>query len=366
MSPSKYTIFTVTNDLATDQRMDRICTTLHENGIKILLIGRSGKTTDEIERAYEIHHLNIHFKKGPFFYLEYNLRLLLFLLKIPASMIVAVDLDTVIGVRIATWMKRVKMGFDAHEYFVYSPELEGRQWRQKIWILVEKIFLRNIELAYTVNHYLAKTFQNRYGFNFSVIRNLPIKRDKSVPKGLPQSEPIILIYQGVMNVGRAVDLYIDALADLPNCELWLLGDGDIYDQLKQYGQQKKYRDRIKFFGKISPDRLKNITDKAHIGLNMLYPESKNYYYSLANKFFDYMASGCPSINMDFPIYRSYIEKYEIGVMVENYDKKSFVKAVQLITNNPEYYRNLSKNATEAFQQLNWENESELLTPLFEN
>ena len=75
-------IFTVTNDLTFDQRMQRICSSLQNNGFDCVLVGRNRLKSLSLENlVYEQKRLDNYFDKGPLFYLEFNFRLFFFLLK---------------------------------------------------------------------------------------------------------------------------------------------------------------------------------------------------------------------------------------------------------------------------------------------
>lgn len=81
MNKSPKIIFTVTNDLVHDQRMIRICSTMTELGYEVQLIGRKQKKSTPISsQPYEQTRFRLFFESGKLFYVEYNLRLLIFLL----------------------------------------------------------------------------------------------------------------------------------------------------------------------------------------------------------------------------------------------------------------------------------------------
>ena len=74
-------VFTVTNDLSTDQRMIRICSTLADAGYEVTLVGRKLNNSEALQSfTFAQQRINCMFTKGKFFYLEYNIRLFIFLL----------------------------------------------------------------------------------------------------------------------------------------------------------------------------------------------------------------------------------------------------------------------------------------------
>ena len=76
----KRIIISVTNDLVTDQRVEKTCEVLSEIGYDVLLVGRKLKKSLPIQRNYRTKRFRLLFNKGVLFYAEYNIRLFIFLL----------------------------------------------------------------------------------------------------------------------------------------------------------------------------------------------------------------------------------------------------------------------------------------------
>lgn len=101
-------VFTVTNDLTYDQRMDRICRTLVDAGYLVTLVGFS-KSSSTLLTPKPYHQVRLHlvFSKGKMFYLEYNFRLLWWLLSNQFDIYGAVDLDTLLPQYwVSRWRKK--------------------------------------------------------------------------------------------------------------------------------------------------------------------------------------------------------------------------------------------------------------------
>lgn len=98
MARIKSIVFTVTNDLSYDQRMKRICTVLANAGYSVTLIGFKKIASIPLGKSdYHEKRLNLIFKKGKLFYVEFNIRLFLLLLIGKRYHIYgAVDLDTIL------------------------------------------------------------------------------------------------------------------------------------------------------------------------------------------------------------------------------------------------------------------------------
>ncbi|HMQ07720.1 MAG TPA: hypothetical protein PKC30_10505 [Saprospiraceae bacterium] len=363
-----HVVFVVTNDMVTDRRMDRICNSLYKHGFSITLFGiRSEDNRNGLKRKYHTHPCRLWSQKGPLFYLEFNVRMLIKLLFTPFDAACAVDTDTLLAVRVATWMKRKKMIFDAHESFIETPELYKRHWVKSIWKVIDFLFARRLSATYTINEMMADRLSKYYGIPFEVILNVPELDDKPKLETTPSKsiDPYILLYQGVINQGRWVEEYIRALAYLPFCHLWLVGVGDLFDSLKKYSEQQPYASRIHWFGRVEPPQLKDITSKAFIGLNVLSENSQSYHYSLANKFFDYMHSGIPSVNSPFPNYRRIIETYQCAVYLDVITIPCFVDCIQRMIDSPEIYTGLKMHTIQASRDFSWQHEESKLINLYD-
>jgi len=78
----------------TDNRLHKVSASLQKMGFEPVLIGRLLTESQPVTRSYQIHRMKLMFRKGPLFYLEYNLRLFFHLVTSDYSVMVANDLDT--------------------------------------------------------------------------------------------------------------------------------------------------------------------------------------------------------------------------------------------------------------------------------
>ncbi|MFQ5447544.1 MAG: glycosyltransferase [Saprospiraceae bacterium] len=359
-------ICTVTNDLSYDQRMTRICTALSEAGHEVVLVGRALSNSPPLQRRpFAQHRFRLFFNTGKLFYAEYNLRLFFYLLFQRFDVVNSVDLDTLLpGFLIASWRGKTCV-YDAHEYFTEVPEVTGRPAVKAAWEFLARLLIPRLRHAYTVCDSLALVFGKRYGTAFDVIRNVPIKKTPSHAGHVKNNSPFVLLYQGALNEGRGLEEMIQAMLQLPDCELWLAGEGDLSAQLRQMAMELKLPGQVKFLGRLLPDELAALTPRAHLGLNLLKNIGLNYYYSLANKAFDYIQAGLPSLNMAFPEYRSLHEKSGVFYLVDDLEIPTLVQAVEKLKSNRKLYLSLAAHCTSAAKTLHWDNEKQKLLTFYE-
>ncbi|MDX1942698.1 MAG: glycosyltransferase [Saprospiraceae bacterium] len=358
----KNIICTVTNDLSYDQRMIRICTSLAHAGYKVLLIGRLKRNSESlINKPFQQKRLKCWFEKGKFFYIEYNIRLLFYLLFVKFDAICAVDLDTILPGLFLSKIRGKPCVYDAHEYFTETPEVVRRPIIKYIWEMIAKFAIPRVEVAYTVGEELAKIFEQRYKKKFWVIRNVPFRQE-----GIANPTRNIILYQGVLNEGRGLEQAIEAMQTLENSELWLAGEGDLSAFLRQKVIHLQLENKVKFLGYLHPKELHETTLQAKIGLNLLENRGLSYYYSLANKTFDYIQAGIPSIHMNFPEYNKINEKHDVFLLIEDLNIQRIITAIENLIKNKDLYNELRENCLEAKKIFVWEKEEEKLIALYNN
>lgn len=351
-------IFTVTNDLAYDQRMHRICGTLAQHGYSVTLVGRTLPHSIALEdKPFRQIRLYCRARRGFLFYAEYNLRLFLFLMKTPCDAVCSIDLDTLPAGCFATLLRRKLRVFDAHEYFTQVPEVVGRPGVQFFWEMVARLCLPFYRYAYTVGPSLAKIFEEKYRLRFRVVRNVPT----SVPIVSPHThQPRTLLYQGALNAGRGIEALLEAMQHLEGVQLLLAGEGDLSEALRQQAANLGLGDKVRFLGFVKPAELKSLTAQAWLGLNLLENRGLSYYYSLANKFFDYVQAAVPVLTMNFPEYRALNTEHEVAVLLNDLNQEAIASAIQQLMNNPSLYERLQNNCRNARKVWNWEQEQEEL------
>ncbi|MEI7802399.1 MAG: glycosyltransferase [Bacteroidota bacterium] len=357
----KRIIFTVTNDLNYDQRMIRICNTLHDAGYDVLLVGREKKNSKPLlPQNFKQHRMKLWFEKGKLFYIEYNLRLFFFLLAKRFNIIYGVDLDSIVPCILISKLKNKPCIYDAHELFTETPEVERRKSIQRFWLRVEKFSVKRTTKGICVSKGLADYFKLKYGKDFLVVRNVPVitARLQTVPSNLPN-----ILYQGTLNEGRGLEFLVEAMQTV-NAKLVLAGEGDLSDQLRILVRELKLENKVEFKGFISPMELKKLTRNCYIGINLLEARSKNYYHSLANKFFDYTEAGIPSLNMRFPEYENLNKEFEVSILLADLNTEKITESLNNLLNNEQLYNRLKQNCLKAREEWNWEKEKEKLLKLF--
>ncbi len=361
---SKRIVFAVTNDLSFDQRMHRICSALQAEGNEVLLIGRKRKQSIPLkQRNFQQHRIKCWFESGKLFYLEYNLRLLLYLTSVKSDVYGAVDLDAALPMYMHAQRNGKPWTFDAHEYFSELEEVITRPLVHWVWKTVERFIVRRAKHAYTISESYAQQFKAQYGTNFQVIRNVPKKQEHIASKQQP-TQPAIIIYQGALNIGRGLEASIMAMHELGGAELHIYGDGPIKPQLEHLIKKEKLTVKVKLMGTRIPEELRTITPKADIGLTLFSENGFHHQHSLANRFFDYIHAGIPQLCMAYPEYHRFNETYKVAHEINTLEPDEIARAIQALLSNPSYYQQLSEATLAAALVHHWEAESERLIYIY--
>lgn len=355
-------IIFATTDLVSDQRLHRTSITLHQEGHDILTIGRRLAGTPKIViRKYSVKLFRMVFKKGFFFYLFFNIRIFFYLLFHKFDLVCSNDLDTLLGCRLGCFIKRKPIVYDSHEYFTEVSELIDRPFTRKVWLLIEKLCLKGIKYSSTVSRGIAKEYYKKYGIDMEVIRNLPVRNENFGHKG---TQPTI-IYQGVLNKGRGLELAIEMMKYLPCYYLLIVGSGDLELKLRKLVLEWNLFDRVQFRGRLPYDKLHDLTSKAWMGISLEEDLGLNYRYALPNKIFDYIQAQISVLVSDLPEMSNIVEEYGVGIIAKTRNPKELAELVSDFLEDKDKREDTIKKLSIAYNVLIWENEKPKFLKLYE-
>lgn len=356
----KRIILTVTNDLGYDQRMQRICSSLANTGYDVVLAGIGRRNSIPLMPAsYAQKRIPVFFKKGKLFYFEYNLKLFVWLLFQKADCVCAIDLDTIVPVYWVSLIRNIPRVYDAHELFCEMKEVVSRPLIHALWKNIERFYVPRFRQGYTVNQPIAEIFQKEYGVHYAVIRNVPVLQEKQY--SIDKDD--YLLYQGAVNEGRLFEVLIPAMkyVDRP---LWIYGDGNFLIQAGELIKRHGLQNKVFLKGKLLPEELRKITGRAFLGFTLFENNGLSNYYSLANRFFDYVHAATPQICVDFPVYKDLNKDAPVAVLLYETDPASLAASINQVLADGTSYRNMQENCLKMRLQWNWAREEELLLAFY--
>ena len=356
----KRILISVTNDLTTDQRVEKTCEVLSEIGYDVLLVGRKLKKSLPIQRSYKTIRFRLLFNVGFLFYAEFNIRLFIFLLFTKKDLLFSNDVDTLLPNYIISKLQNKKLVFDSHELFSEIPELVHKKRVKNVWLFLEKKLIPKLQTVITVSDSIKKHYQNLYGISAIVIRNIPVIKTIN-PKEfeIETNGKKIILYQGSVNIGRGIELMIETMPLLEEYIFVIIGDGDITEKLKNKVTNLSLVDRVKFLGKKTPNELKKLTPNATIGISLEEDLGLNYRYALPNKIFDYLHANVPVIVADLKEMKTLISNYSFGKVLQERSTECLAKTIKSME-----FISYKKELKDAKEELNWSIEKEKLTSIF--
>ena len=355
-------LVSVFNNLATDQRVKKVCHSLLENGYGIELIGNNWTGLPEMSREYSFSRILLQSKILKFAYLEFQFKLYQKLLRTADSrtILLANDLDTLLPNYLVSKKLGIPLVFDSHEIFTEMPSINGR-FTQKIWRKLESSIVPKLKYMMTASESYADWFQNRYEIKRPfVVQNFP-NHTPNPQNYQEDNHPKIILYQGVINPSRGLDKMIPAMKYIVGAELWIVGDGPKKVEYQNLSKSLYLENQVKFLGKISPQKLRALTPKADLGLSIEENKGLSYYFSMPNKISDYIQARVPVVVSDFPEMRKVVDHYHAGEKISAYSELP-EKILSVLEKGKGFYE---FNLNHAAQELCWEKEESKILSLFE-
>ncbi len=362
----------VSNDVYTDQRVNKMAITLSKMGFRVCIKGVRRTDSPPFKPEYaRVKLMNIWFQKKFPFYAELNTRLFFSLLFNPPDILVSNDLDTLLPNYLVSRIRGRHLVFDAHEYFTGTPEVASRHFVYRFWKMLERRLLPRQKHMITVNQSIAALFEGEYGISPIVVRNLPLYRplkesQEKIP-GIPANTRIILLQGTGINIDRGAEELVMSMMPQYGIEdaiLLIIGSGDVLPVLKDMVGSKGLTERVRFLPKMPPGKLRIYTQCASIGVSLDKDTNINYRYSLPNKIFDYMMAGVPQLVSNLPELVRIIERYKTGVVVKSHDPAEIAGCIKSMLSDTASLEQWRNNSLEAARELCWEKEEQAVKNLY--
>ena len=358
-------IVSVTNDLTTDQRVAKICNTLTELNLEVVLVGRKLPNSLPVNRNYNTKQFKLWFNNGPFFYANYNIRLFFFLLFTKTDYLWSNDLDTLLANHLIAKWKNKKLIFDSHEYFTEVPELVNRPKIKRFWKRIERKILPQLKHVLTVSQSIADLYKKEYGIDVKLLKNVPeLQKTKFEAPSLKIENNKVIIYQGSVNVNRGIEYMVKSMHYIDNALLYILGKGDISNKIASLIKSEKLEDKVKMLGEIPYEKLHCYTKQADLGLSLEEDKGLNYRFALPNKLFNYINNQVPVLVSDLPEMKNLVTHYQVGEIIDNHNPEKIAAKIKTMLDNQSQLMVYKNNCEKASKDLNWDKEKQVISTLF--
>ena len=341
------------------------CRTLSNSAFKVTLIVADGKG-DEILDGIKIFDVGkpVNRKKRIF---KTTKKLFKKSLEIDADIYHFHDPELIpIGLKLKKMGKKVI--YDVHEDV--STQLLIKPYLNKI----SKVILLNLIEIY--ENYAAKKFD-------FIITATPYIRDRFVKLNNRTIDinnfPILeefqninfqmkkknaICYIGGISKARGIIELIKSLKYV-DVTLYLAGEFET-EKLKKEVMQLSGWNKVKYYGYVNRDKIKEIFSESSVGIVNFLPEP-NHTNALPNKIFEYMSASLPVVASNFPLWKEIVEGNDCGICVDPTNPKEIAKAIEYLITHPDETKKMGENGRKAvLEKYNWEKESEKLLSLYRN
>lgn len=180
----------------------------------------------------------------------------------------------------------------------------------------------------------------------------------------------ILLFQGLVEPTRGLDIAISIMKYLKDCVLVIAGQdrGDYISELIKLTNKIGVEDKVIFTGYMTSDDLFKYSSFAdfmvYFGKNVV----KNMDVTIPNKFFDYIMVGKPIISSSLKSLEDIISKHEIGIAVdiEKDSIKDLAEQIQSYINDKELTTLAKKNLRDIQDCYCWEKQEEKLIEAYKD
>jgi glycosyltransferase involved in cell wall biosynthesis len=265
------------------------------------------------------------------------------------------------------YWKRCKLVYDTHELETETHVSNGLRKGIAKW--AERVLINRVDTVCVVNKSIAAWYQKSYSLpHVWVVHNLP-RRMTSLPKstgllrraiGLDSPGALLFIYQGLLSSGRGIEILLDAFAEVRGeRHLVCMGYGPFEGLVRE---ASRLNSNIHFMPAVSPDKVKEYTVDADVGLSLIENTCLSYYLCAPNKLYEYAACGLAVVVTDFPEMRRFVDRYDCGWKVK-LEADAFRRFIDSI--DAQSIKAKRVNAARAGMNYCWENEEPELLSMYE-
>jgi glycosyltransferase involved in cell wall biosynthesis len=230
--------------------------------------------------------------------------------------------------------------YDAHEYVVGLSEYNVRTRRVvAAWADLEAEFVGGADRVVTVSPSLADALQRRFAWPTppAVVLNIPPAATDASHRltlrdqlGLAPVVPL-LVYSGTVQKARGVQTAVEALVELSDAHLAVVAVPNAripaMRELIAQAQALGVRDRFHAVDPVAPHQVSEFLSSADVGLIPLL-HFGSHEVALANKLFEYLHAGIPSVVSDCEAQSAFVREHGVGVVHRAGDAADLARAVR--------------------------------------
>jgi len=230
----------------------------------------------------------------------------------------------------------------------------------KLFEMFENFSSKKFDYLITATPHIRDRFK-RINPNTIDVNNYPILEEFFKPVEWRNRKNHICYIGGITRIRGIVELmkaleYVDTV-------LHLAGNFE-NEKLKKEVMSMKSWKKVKYYGFVDRNCIKNILAKVKIGIINFLP-LPNHTEALPNKMFEYMSAGIAIVASNFPLWKEIIEKNNCGICVNPLNPYDIAKVISELLNDDSLSRKMGQNGRRLVEtRYNWEKESEKLINVY--
>ena len=252
----------------------------------------------------------------------------------PARVVHASDLHVLPAAASAARAHGARLAYDAREWYAGLDASDGRPYVGWAWGAVERALAPRAQAVFTVNDAIA----DRLAAERRIARPIVVHNTSDARPGvrtgalrarlgLGADDPVVL-YQGLLREGRGLPQLVEAMADVPDAVLVLIGEGALDGRLRALGAGL-LPGRFHVLPFTPPDALAALTPDADLGAIAIEATTESLRMALPNKLFEYAAAGVPILaGAGIVPLRTAVERHGVGVVADPNVRAALVAAIR--------------------------------------
>lgn len=242
--------------------------------------------------------------------------------------------DVPLAVRLAK-LKRVKLIFNAHEYYPLEFD-DDKHWMETTHIKymdIANTYLKYVDICFCVGEKIAEKYKEKFNLNSIVITNSK-QHYNLTPSVLKPGDKIKLIHHGVAIRGRKIELMIEMMNYLKtgySLDLILIPGNEIY--IRELIQLIHHHANIRLIDPVEIEEIPNYINKYDIGVYSLPPTNFNNKYALPNKLFEFIQARLAIAIAPSPEMAALVKKYDLGIIADDFTPKNLANKIKALDIN---------------------------------
>lgn len=288
---------------------------------------------------------------------------------IGARVVHANDLDVLPAAFILARLWRAVLIYDSHELWV-EQDLPWTPFYRRLLSAVEGLLIHKAAVVVTVNGAIADELARRYGIATPLVvmncPEAPAMIAVDAPLEAPSTQPLQVIYQGLLSPNRGLEQLVEAVAKTPGVALTLRGPGILRGPLQERIDRLGLADRVSLLPPVPMVDLVPALGGFSVGVVPILPVGKSYELCSPNKLFEYMCAGLAVVCSDLPVMREVVDTAASGLLVPPGDVDAMARVLSRLADDRPLLLRLRRNALQAARErFNAEHEQAKLRTLYE-